>query len=377
MFERKSVKVNTAFSGDEGTDSFVLPRGRAISAITLVVRAKNAATHNAPDACEAETVIKAIKKVEIYSGDRVFQSMSGEIIKAFDTYKHGRDNYTNLTQYTGGAYPAGWQEAVFTLDFSRHPMDMGCSLPAPLYDSLSMSIDFDFNTTDANADAAFLTGGANHTFDVYIDVLPIVSREALTNMKVIERKKKLDYSTRATGWDLIDLSISKTKMLRKVLMHCYLAGAPEGGPIDEVEYMLNGKVYATNTWNGWQYRNAQDVGLDFSRTIFTMANSTTDQYYSRIPAAEPQFTAMTTTSEDVVLTVDDDKITMATQTADDLGVLTIDSPVIPATVVMDFDNDLSFRELASMDELKPQIHISNATASGALKVYEETVVNAI
>ena len=377
MFETKSVKVDKAFSGDEGTDSFVLPRGRAISAIRLVARGKNAATHNAPDACATEDIISAIKKVEIYSGDRVFQSMSGEIIKAFDTYKNGRDNYTNLTQIAGGTYPSGWSEAVFSLDFSRYPMDMGCCLPAPLYDSLSMSIDFDFNTTDANGDAAFLAGGSNHRYDVYIDILPVVSRESLTRMKIIERKKKLDYTTRATGWDLIDLSISKTKMLRKVLLHCYLAGAPEGGPIDEVEYMLNGKVYSTNTWDGWQNRNSQDVGLDFVRTIFTKANSVSDQYYSRIPAAEPQFTAMTTTSEDVHLTVDDDKITMATQTADDLGVLTINSAVIPGTVVFDFDNDLSLRELASMAVLKPQIHLSNATAGAALKVYEETICSAL
>ena len=117
MFETKSVKVDKAFSGDEGTDSFVLPRGRAISAIRLVARGKNAATHNAPDACATEDIISAIKKVEIYSGDRVFQSMSGEIIKAFDTYKNGRDNYTNLTQIAGGTYPSGWSEAVFHLIF--------------------------------------------------------------------------------------------------------------------------------------------------------------------------------------------------------------------------------------------------------------------
>ena len=378
MWERIAVKTDKACSGDEATDSFLLPKARAIGSMVLVMRAKNAATHNAPDAVAAENIISSVEKIEVSTGDRVFKSYSAEAAMALATYRYGREPYNNQTQFTGGTYPTGWQEAHIPILFDRFASDSRCALPAPLYDSIQLDISFDFNTTDAGAEAAFLTGGANHRYDLYMDIMPKVHTDSLKSMYVIEDKKKLNYTTRAAGWDLIDLSLSKERNMRQIMLQCYLAGAPEGGCIKNVELHIDGQTKQTNSWTRWQMENARQCKLDFERNILMMAQTTDDQLFTKIPAVTPQYTPQSTGAvSNPFLTIDDDKVTLDPQTADDIGILSCRSPVIPMTMFMDFDPDMSLNQLLNMNVGKLQLNVKNSTASGALVVYEQTVSPAV
>lgn len=359
-----------------GTDSFFLPTGHAISSMMLVARAKNESDHNAPDAIKAETVISAISEIKIEAASRVFKQYSAEVALAWATYRNGREPYTNLTQLAGDAYPTGWQEIHIPIDFGRFPQDRVCGLPAPLYKGggLQMSLTYNFPVDDGNADNAFLTGAANHRYDLYADLMPKLHTDSLKGMKVIEQTRRRTYTTKAAGSDLIDMSIDPRKSVRQYLVHAYKAGIGEGVLLKELDVKLDGsETLMSGQWRQWQRMNAEDCDLEYLRTILTKANSVSDEYWSRIPNVQPMFTAKSTGSEDVILAATGDKVTIATQTANDLGVLQLNSPVIPATAVIDFDRDLKMQNLLSMGRKKIQIKIENGTADGAAEFHEATV----
>lgn len=372
-WERLQVKTDKACSGDDATDSFLLPKARAIGSMVLVMEAQNAATHNAPDAVAAETVISSIEKIEVSTGDRVIKSYSAEVALALATYRYGRSPHCNLTQVG-----AAKQIVAIPILFDRYAHDPLCALPAPLYDSVQFSIDFDFNATDAGAATAFEAGGAYHRYDLYMDVMPKVHTDSLRRMMVIEDKKKQNYATKAAGWDLINLSTSDDRQMRQIMLHCYLAGEPEGGCIEAVELHVNGQTKKAGTWDQWQMENARQCKLDFERNIRTQAQGTDDQLFTRIPAVEPVYTPQSTGAiSDPFLTLDDDKVTLDPQTADDLGLLACRSPVIPCTMIMDFDPDLSLKHLLDMHVKKLQLNVKNATASGAMQVHEQMITPAL
>jgi len=341
--------------------------------MVLVMEAQNDATHNAPDAVAAETVISSIEKIEVSAGDRVVKSYDAEVALALATYRYGRSPHCNLTQVG-----AAKQVVAIPILFDRYAHDPLCALPAPLYDSVEFSISFDFNATDAGAATAFEAGGAYHRYALYMDVMPKVHTDSLKRMLVIEDKKKRNYTTKAAGWDLIDLTLSKERSMRQVMLHCYLAGAPEGGCIEATELHVNGKTMRAGTWDQWQMENARQCRLDFERNIRTQAQGTDDQLFTRIPAVEPVFTPQSTGAvSNPFLTIDDDKVTIDPTTADDLGILACRSPVIPCTMIMDFDPDLSLKYLLDMNVKKLQLNVKNATVSGAMQVHEQTVTPAL
>lgn len=382
LFERLVVKDDKASSGDTDTDSFLLPKSRAIGDMLLVIRAKNAATHNASDACKAETVLSSVESIEVRTGDRTFKSYSADVALAHATYRYGREPYCNLTQVAGGTYPVGWQEVAIPISFSRFNHDPLCGLPAPLYTGLEIAIKYDFNTTDAGGKTAFLTGAANHRYDLYVDLMPHMHTSSLQNLKVIEQLKRQNYTTRAAGSDLINLTTSKDKLLRNVLVRSYLTGVDEGDTLSELAVLVEGEEVAEDTWRHWQNRNAEDCELDYMRKVSTKAQTTDDVYYSTIPDAEVTNQAESTGVESAYFVVTGDQISMdaaagAGYTADDLGELFIRSNVVPATAIIDFDRNLTMGDLLDIDVKKLQLKILNSGVDGAAEVHETFVAPAI
>ena len=378
MFTRLNVKDDAASLGDTDQTTFLLPNSRAISELLLVVRAKNAATHNASDACVAETVLEALEKIEIRTGDRVFKSYSADVAMALATYRAGREPYCNLTQVAGGTYPVGWQEVAIPIQFNRFGEDPACGLPAPLYTGLELSLKYDFDTTDAGGKTAFLTGAANHRYDLYAEMMPHMHESSLRNLKVLTNLKRQNYTTRANGSDLINLTTSPHKQLRKVLVRAYKTGVAEGTLFEELDILVDGNVIAEDLWRHWQNRNAEDCTLDFMRKVRTKAQTTDDIYYSMIPDAEVVNQAISTGVESAYLAVTGDQILMdaaagAGYTADDLGELFIRSNVIPATAIIDFDRANTMADLLNINVSKLHLRVLNAGADGAAEIHEEWI----
>lgn len=377
VFERLNVKDDKASSGDSDKDTFSLPKSRAISDLLLVIRAKNAATHNASNACAAETVLSSVEEIEVKTGDRIFKSYSADIAMAFATYRNGRESYCNLNQTTGATYPTGWQEIAIPISFSRFESDPVCAFPAPLYVNPEISIKYDFETTDATGDAAFLTGAANHRYDLYADMMPHMHEASLRNLKVLEQTKIQNYTSKSAGYDLVNLTQSKHKMLRNVLVRSYLTAVDEGDTIGELAVVVDGEEVAQDTWRRWQNRNAEDCNLDYRRTVDTFAEGTSDTYYSTIPDVKATFQAYTTTAEDVHITTVGDQVTMNSAAFDDRGFLHLQSDVIPATAVIDFDRSSQMNDLLNINVNKLQLRILNSGAGAAVEFYETLVAPAV
>jgi len=377
MFQRLMIKEDKEFSNaQQGKETFFLPNARAISSLVLTVKAMNAADHNTSDACMAETILEAISDIRVETGSRVFKQFDAQSAYDLATYRDGTPSYLDLTQVTGGTYPSGWQEVSIPINFGRFPEDRVCGLPAPLYPGLQMSIDYDFDVLDTGGTpaAAFLTGTDSHTFSLYASTFPDLPDASLRAMKVICDRKRQDYTTKAKGVAPINLSSSNASHLRQIMVSAYLAGSQEGELLSKLTVKASGKDLWTGKWNEIQRDNADKCGLQFDRSILTMAKTTDDQYYSRIPDIdEALFSAKTTTSEDAYLSIDGDKVTINSQTADDEGLLRLGSSVIPTCAIIDFDENLSMKHLLPMNLKKLQLEVVNAGAGGAVQIYEQTV----
>ena len=373
MFERLIAKEDAATLGDTDTSTFLLPNSRAISEMLLVVRAQNDSTHNTPDEQVAQTVLEALERIEIRTGDRVFKSYSADVALSLATYRSGKEPYCNLTQVGGSTHPTGWQEVAIPIYFNRFPEDPRCGLPAPLYTGLEMALKYDFDATDANSKTAFESGAAYHRYDLYVEMMPHMDTASLHKLKVITNLKRENYTTRAAGVDLRNLTTSPHKLLRKILVRAYKTGVQEGTLINELAVLLNGDVIGEDTWRHWQNRNAEDCGLDFMRKISIKAQTEHDVYYSTIPDCEATFQAISTGAEDMYIVVTGDQVAMASQTADDLGELFLRSNVVPATAIIDFDRNLTMNDLLDINVDKMHLRLNNAGASGAAEIHEEFI----
>lgn len=372
VFEKFTIKSDKATSGDSDKDTFSLPKSRAISDMLLVIRAKNGATHNSANGCKSETILSSIEEIEVKTGDRIFKSYNADIALAYATYKTGREPHCNLQQTTDL-----WQSVAIPINFTRFENDPVCSLPAPLYTDAQLSIKYDFNTTDANGDVAFLTGGAYHRYDLYADFAPFMHDASLRKQKVLTQLKVQNYTTVSSGNDLINLTTSDQKKMRNVLVRSYKTGSAEGTTLSDLAIKVNGENVATDSWRNWQNRNADDCQLIYSRALDTFAEGDNDVYYSGVCDVKPLFQAVTTTAEDVYCTTSADQVTMNGVAADDQGTLFLNSDVIPATAVIDFDRGNSMADLLDLKVNKLHLEVINAGADGAVQIYEELVEPAV
>jgi len=366
------VKEDKATLGDSDTSTFLLPNSRAIASLLLVIRSKNSSTRNASDACAAETVLKALEKIEVRTGDRVFKSYSADIAMALATYRNGREPYCNLTQVA-----ESWQEVAIPIHFDRFYEDDLCGLPAPLYTGLEIALKYDFNTTDDGGQDAFESGAAYHRYDLYAEFMPHLSVKSLQNLRVLTDLKRQNYTTRASGVDLINLTTSPYKRLRHLLVRAYKTGVGEGELFTNLAILRGTQELMEDTWRHWQYQNAEDCELDYMRKVLTQAQTTSDVYYSTIPDVEPTFQAISAGAEDVYITTTGDQVVVNGVAQDELGELFLRSEVIPATAIIDFDRAYDMSNLLDINAQKMYLRVTNGTAGGAAEIIESFVEPAI
>jgi len=374
-FQKQKIYENNALgSGDSGDlPTTRLPQNRAISSLMLTIRNKNGATSNTDDAGALETIVNSIEEIKIQVGNHIIKEYSGQACRDWATYRNGRMPFFRNTQAAGGSYPAGWQEAVFPIDFGRFPGDPICGLPAPLFESLDMYVKYDFNVDAADG---FVTG--SHKFDLYANVFPQMSREALGNLRVIEQRKKQDHTTVASGIEPIDLTIDPVRQLRQVMVRCYQTGIAEGVDITKVALEVDSATTHTDDWNRWQWQNAMDSQLKYLQNIQSVyLDDSSHVLYCEIPNVEPQVSALATTTEDVYLSTTGDQITVAGADGTDAVALALHSQVIPCCVFIDLDKDRSMRNMIPQNVKDLDIKLTQGgAAGGAVEVHEMSVVPA-
>jgi hypothetical protein len=383
MWRRIALKEDKAVDNAvKGKDTFFLETGHAISNMVLTVRAKNESDHNSPDATEAKTVINSISNIKIEAGSRVFKDYSAEIALKWAIYRNSFEPYTNLTQALGGTYPDGWQEVAIPIDWNLFPDDRLCALPAPLYKGggLKLSITYDFPIDDDGGQNAFLTGATNHRYDLYANVLPHLTNDQLLGLKVIEQTQRRTYTTKATGSDLIEMTTdgSGARQVMAYLVQAYKTGIREAVLFEKLSVILNTReTIKEDKWNGWQWRNAEDCDLEYQRRVDMKAQTTDDEYRCKIPNVRPFYQAHSATGEASHVTSTGDQIIIDGTTADDKGMLFLDSDVIPATAIIDFNLDGRLQNLLSMNQRKIQIKVENGTVDGAAEFHEMVLAPAI
>lgn len=373
---------NKGLSGDSGTETFPLKRTDQILELLLKVRAKNGATRNAPDGAAMQTIESSISKIEIKSGSATFKSYSGEVCRKIATYREGRLPQTLYTQDPGATWAGnedpslGWQEYTFPINFNvpedPYANKTNIILPAPLYDSLDLVLDYNFVIS---ATAGFLTGGANHTFDLYALVMPKQDVTTMQNKRILVETKKQDYTSLASGDEPFDLTLDSSRFLRQLMVTCYKNAVGEGVDITDLKFKVEGDTFWAGKWGDLQAMNAQDINLHYRLKAYLNASTANDEIWTRIPAARPMLTPITapTIAPYSGALSGGDKVTVNTDAQGDNNILDVYSEVLPAAVVIDLDKDGSLMNMQFAGVKDLDLILTNGGAGAAVQIIEQHV----
>ena len=376
VWEHIKIREDNGFtSGDSGDMDVPLPRNRAIASLALTVRNKNGATSNCIDNEALQTVIESMEMIKIEAGSRVFKEYSGQVCRDWATYRNGRMPFYTHTQVAGATYPTGWSEALFPINFGRYPGDKSVFLAAPLYDSLDLKMTYDFTISSTGG---FVTG--KHKFDLYADILPPMSHEALTGSRVIEQRKKQDHTTIASGIEPIALTLDGRRQMRQILIRCYEHNIAEGVDVTDISLDVDSQEIVTDDWKRWQWQNALDCKLKYEQIAHMQSsgNSTanSDIIWSLIPNVEPFVSAVDTGAENLYLTAAGDEITVANGTNDEKYDLILKSQVVPTCVFIDFDKNLSMADVLAQGVRDIELKLTQGGAGGAVEIHEMSLAPA-
>lgn len=295
-------------------------------------------------------------------------------------YRNGKFPDALVTQKEGGTWagnsdPAlGWQEYVFPINFNlRHDpygMKTGVMMPAPLFDSLDLVLDYSFTISST---AGFVTGGTNHVFDLYALVVPRETREAMVAKKILVETKKHDYTSLASGDEPFKLTLDQNRFLRQLYVQVYEAGVGEGVDVTDMVLKANNDVQWASKWGDLQALNAlQTKWNPYVGKVRVESISTTDEHWTRIPAVYAVNDPITEEAY-VKMSYVGDKITLAASAAAKDGILKLYSDVIPAIAVMDFDMDETLQQMQYQGVNDLEIILTQGGADGTVQILEQSI----
>ena len=371
------IYKDEAFDGDSGIELHDLPRNWQICALFLKVRAKNTATGNSPDGVVMQSIPHCMKEIKVFSGSNIFKAYDGEICNRLSEYRNGKTNYSLQSQANGGSYvygdpAAGWCEELFYIPFTLKDDpygDRGVILPAPLYKSLILKMDYDFPTT---AGAGFLA--ANKYFSLYALVVDAQTEDVMQSKRIMTETIREEFTSVASGNHPKDLTLDPSAFLKQILVHSYQAGMPEGYGISHMRYQADKKWKFDDSWLETQIRNARDCKLDWHQFIYANSISAHDQLFTRVPAVYATAKTVTDVADNqIFLTYDDDKVTLTTVGADHVTSLELMSDVLPGTAVIDFDLDESLRHIQPLNVRESRLSLTHSGASSTVKIVETKI----
>lgn len=373
VWQHLMIEDDNSFNGNSGTDTIKIPRSYPIGDLALTIRAQNGGTNNSIDHAAQQTINESVEEIKVMAGSRVIYEASGQAAQDWNIYRTGRVPLCNEDQRVGGTYPSGWQESLYNIPFGRFPGDETVGLPAPLYGALTLKIKYDFTIS---ATAGFATGTAKR--DLYMDVMGPKSSEQLQAMRVLEHRKVRDHTTVSSGVEPFALTTDPARQLRAIMCSCYDAEVAEGVPITHAAFKVNNKdVFAKQDWNAIQFQNANDAKLKYAKLLKEIhSTATTYNHQSMIPNVQPIFTTSDTGSEDAFITTTGDEV-IITMGSGENGVLACYSDVIPRCIFMDFDKNLSMRNLVNRNVLDLNFELTQGAAGGAVELHEMNIAPAL
>ena len=294
-------------------------------------------------------------------------------------YRNGKMPEAMVTQKAGGTWAGnsadlGWQEYVFPINFNLKDDPFGnktgIMLPAPLFDSLDLVLDYNFTISST---AGFVTGGTNHVFDLYALIVPRDSREAMMAKRILVEVKKHDYTSLATGDEAFKLTLDSKRNLRQLYVQVYEAGVGEGVDVTNLVLKANNEVMWTTKWGDLQAQNAIHANWNpHVGKVNLLSVSTTDEHWTKIPAVYAVNTPITEEAYTIMSYVGD-KITLAASAAAKYGILHLYSDVIPAMAVMDFDLDGIGMNMQPQGINDLELVITQGGADGAVEILEQSL----
>lgn len=372
---------NRAFEGNEGEEQLIIPKSHEYLAFYLSIRAENLADGNAADGAAMNTIESCISEINIQTDQETLKEFSGEMCRTLATYKTGKLPHTLHTQANGTTYvqgdpTSGWSENMFPIHFNDPVRDpygdrTKMMLPAPLYDSLVMNINYDFPTTSTKG---FYDGGQYKMLSLHALVRDKEDVGSMMNRNVLVEAAPLDHTTLATGNTNHDLTIEPGARLLAVTISDYLAGISEGVGVTDVAHKVNGVTQQLGKWGDIQSRNAIDCNLAYRHRIHAVAIGTDDELWTRIPAVYGTLDNVTDPANNCTFLeyTADDKVTLNTAAADDVNVLNLKSDVLPRTVVLDYNLDgNSLVHGVQLDNARTsQLVLTNGSAGHAVQIIE-------
>jgi hypothetical protein len=368
-----------------GTNTLPLPTNGMLVSLDIQIRAKNGTTNNDLTGTPEPTVSNAVDLIQVSSGSAIFKSYTGAMNRKIAAYRNGRLPPALLTGIVGGTWVGnddpllGWQTANFPVDFCTKADPYGNKtntvMPAPLYSSLDLRIDYD--PTISNT-AGFVTGNTNNYVDVFATILPNPGKQALESKRILTETKKVDYTTVVTGDQSFQLTREpgNVSFLRQLFVDCYEAGIGEGEDCTYLTLQEDGNNEIAGSWGYWQHKNAVDAGLNIEKTYYASPTTTGGAHVTGFPAALiKSLTNNVSVTTPLFATYNNDTITVTCGSAEEYT-MTISSPVLPAMAVMDFDVDGLMANMQPTNVNSLDLVVTNGGAGGTMQVLEQHVSKA-
>ena len=355
VYKDKGLTASTS-----GKDTYALPRTHMIGSLWLAIRATTSAADHWVTDNRIRSVDLEIDSLTVRSGSKTFKQYSGEMCRKISAYNTGRlpPQYFNLTLSTEN-------ESVFPIDFGLEPQDEDVILPAPLMDSLDLVIEHSFGTGTEE----WASTGAE--FDLYASVLEPTAD--LEEKKILIQEKKRDFTTTATSGDEpFDLTLDERRLLRRIYVSAYKQDSVEGGVVSYLKLKADNEEVLAQKWINLQHQNAMDARLQYKSKVYLTDVAAGEVLITGVPNMELTAMPGATTAFELDSVTGDGAVIGAATEADSTH-LFIMSDVLPAVAVIDFDRDRSLRRLQPQGIRDLDLIITQAVASGTVKVYEESL----
>jgi len=351
-----------ALPSKSGTKLYPIDQSNQILELQLVMRGTNGATRNFADNATFQDIWESLTLVEVSEGSNIYKSFTSEIAAYIAAYNSGK-HPAEIATMVGGAE----QEATIPLTFNCFPGDREVLLPAPvLSGSLNLNLKWDFTES---ATAGFASTGFE--FDLHALIIPPESEEAMKNKRVLVTRKKHDHTTTASGDHPFSMSKISNAELRRIYVHCFETLIAEGVDITKLKLEANTLPVFDAIWKNLQYKNARDCSLNFARKVL-VAGAASDVWLTRIPKVAPQYSSDVAAGADYIASITADAITFPAQAP--TGWMELNSEVIPAMAIIDFDLANDQRNLLNIDpNVTKELTLlaTQGAAGGTVKVIEE------
>lgn len=396
-WQNELVVDNEAQANDATTKEIKLPRDGHIGMIDLMMKVTNGATgntgySNAPTA--GVCIMDVITQLSIVANGSksILEVTSIEDLIAEAIRITGKVPARTITEAASGV-----QMVYVPIYMGRYPDDKLMVLPNGAYnngsfwDSLVMRIKY----SAAIAATSWATGTVTFT----VGVRKLVDGSPPQSKLIKLFKKKVDYTTVASGDEPKTLTYGQNTSLRSIQVFCYEAGINEAVDLTHLKLDVSPRggskiEYGKWRWEQLQAHNAQTYQVSEMMFDGRALCSDTDVISTRVPKVKSfrVETALFTVAaalavESKVEALAGDQLTLGTwhigdtaaaYTTDLANFWRVHTDVIPRYAYIDFDENRSLVDILDTGKLSDLVlTMTNGGAGGTVRINEEHVMQAV